>query len=69
MDADREWSFWAGLANMDRGWCTMICERPCESREACDCIKMACYNDVDRVRKLAERTLELMRRQAQPSLL
>ena len=72
MDADTECAFWAGLANMSREptpYCLMICERPCEYRKACDCIKMACYNDVNRVRKMAEQTLEQMRRDAQPSLL
>lgn len=57
---DAEWHFWAGLANMGRGWCTMDCKRVCIDRHACDAIKSQCGGYEERVRKVAEETLESM---------
>lgn len=53
-----EFVFWAGLANMEKGWCAMDCRRKCEHREACEQIKRACGYDTATVRRLAAKTLD-----------
>ena len=52
-----EWAFFAGLANMDKGWCRMDCRRKCDMADACAQIKLVCGHDIAAVRKLAEKTL------------
>ena len=52
-----EWAFFAGLANMERGWCTMDCRRKCDMADACAQIKLSCGHDKAAVRQLAAQTL------------
>jgi hypothetical protein len=52
-----EWAFWAGLANMDRGWCVMDCRRECDDRKRCEHAKQGCGRDVELVRERAEAVL------------
>lgn len=52
-----EWTFYAGLANLERGWCVMDCRRRCDMADACAQIKRACGHDVAAVRAVAAKTL------------
>ena len=56
-----EWTFWAGLVNMERGWCTMDCKRRCTYSILCEMIKGNYGHDVELVRLAAEATLREMR--------
>jgi hypothetical protein len=64
MDADLH-AFYAGLANLDKGWCTMDCRRTCDDRVSCDVVKTFCNRDVVKVREFAERWLREQREETE----